>query len=154
MKLLPGAAILVWLAMMAFFGAVVAPAAFGTLDREAAGRFVSAIFPRYYVIGVVLGGLAVAACVARTLAARGRPGTWLPLALVAVMLAATLYAWLVVLPAAHAAREALHQAPPGAAPVEAAAFARLHRLSSILNGVTMLAGVLALVALAFTGGRR
>jgi hypothetical protein len=35
----------------------------------------------------------------------------------------------------------------GAASPEAIAFARLHRLSGILNGVTMLAGVLFLVVL-------
>ncbi len=64
------------------------------------------------------------------------------------MLATTLYAWLVVLPAAHAAREALRQSAtvPGAVSTEALAFARLHRLSGLLNGAVMLAGVLALAA--------
>jgi hypothetical protein len=148
MRLLPAAAVLVWLAMMAFFAAVVAPAAFATLDREAAGRFVSAIFPRSYAVGAALGGLALAAFVARTLSGRGRPGDWLPLLLLLVMLAATLYAWLVVLPAAHAAREALRTAAPASASSgPAMAFARLHRLSGILNGVTMLTGVLVLIAL-------
>jgi hypothetical protein len=147
MRLLPAAAVLVWLAMMAFFAAVVAPAAFATLDREAAGRFVSAIFPRYYGVGAALGGLALAAFVARTLSGRGRPGDWLPLLLLLVMLAATLYAWLVVLPAGHAAREALRTAAPAAASSPAMAFARFHRLSGILNGVTMLTGVLVLIAL-------
>ena len=33
MRLLAGAAVLVWLGIMAFFAGVVAPAAFGTLDR-------------------------------------------------------------------------------------------------------------------------
>ncbi len=64
------------------------------------------------------------------------------------MLATTLYAWLVVLPAAHAAREALRQTRggPGAVSTEALAFTRLHRLSGLLNGAVMLAGVLALAA--------
>jgi hypothetical protein len=64
------------------------------------------------------------------------------------MLATTLYAWLVVLPAAHAAREALRQSGPalGALSTEALAFARLHRLSGLLNGAAMLAGVLFLAA--------
>jgi uncharacterized membrane protein len=147
MRLLPVAAVLVWLGVMAFFAGIVAPAAFATLDREAAGRFVSAVFPRYYLLGTVLGGLAVASLGAPALLGRGRSGEWLPLLLVAVMLAATLYAWLVVLPSAHAAREALRQtgATMGAASPEAMAFARLHRLSGILNGVTMLAGALFLV---------
>ncbi len=146
MRLLAGATILLWLGVMAFFGAVVAPAAFTTLDREAAGRFVSAVFPRYYAIGALLGGIALVALLVRMVRAPG--GGWLSLALVAVMLACTLYAWLVVLPAAHAAREAVHRAPPAAGTVssESMAFARLHRLSSVLNGVSLLAGVLGLVA--------
>ena len=149
MRLLSAGAVLLWLGVMAFFAGVVAPAAFTSLDREAAGRFVSAVFPRYSALGATLGGLALAALVARALLGRGRPGDWLPLLLVVVMLAAALYAWLAVLPAAHAAREAMRQAEPvgGAVSAEAMAFARLHRLSGILNGVTMLAGVLFLVVL-------
>jgi len=149
MRLLSAGAVLLWLGVMAFFAGIVAPAAFTTLDREAAGRFVSAVFPRYYALGAALGGLALAALLARALLGRGRPGDWLPLLLVVVMLAAALYAWLAVLPAAHAAREAMRQAEPvgGVVSAEAMAFARLHRLSGILNGVTMLAGVLFLVVL-------
>lgn len=147
MKLVAAGAVLGWLSVMAFFGGIVAPAAFTTLDREAAGRFVSAVFPRYYVGGAALGAVALAALVARASTGRFRLGDGLPLLLVAVMLAATLYAWLVVLPAAHAAREAARQVAAGAASPEAMAFARLHRLSGMLNGVTMVAGVMVLVAL-------
>jgi uncharacterized membrane protein len=147
MRLLAAAAIVCWLGVMGFFAAVVAPAAFTTLDREAAGRFVAAVFPRYYAVGAGLGALALLALLTRLLR-DGRAGGWLSLLLVAVMLASTLYAWLVVLPAAHAAREALRQAAPaaGAVSTESLAFTRLHRLSSVLNGVSMLAGVLGLVA--------
>ncbi|HEY7041352.1 MAG TPA: DUF4149 domain-containing protein [Methylomirabilota bacterium] len=137
-------AVLGWLSVMVFFAGIVAPAAFTTLDREAAGRFVSAVFPRYYLGGAALGAVALAALVARAGLDRFRLGSWLPLLLVAVMLGATLYAWLVVLPAAH---EAARQAVAGATSPEAMAFARLHRLSGMLNGVTMIAGVLVLVVL-------
>lgn len=148
MKLLPAAAVLFWLGVMAFFAFVVAPAAFGALDREAAGRFVSAVFPRYYAVGTALGTLALAGLLGRGMPAGWSGRGWLPLLLLLVMLAATLYAWLVVLPATHAAREALRQVGPAATAVsaEALAFARLHRLSSVLNGSAMLAGALFLVA--------
>jgi hypothetical protein len=146
MRLLPGAAVLAWLAIMAFFAGVVAPAAFGALDREAAGRFVSAVFPRYYLVGVALGAVALIALTSRAVLGARRPTDWLLLLLVGVMLATTLYAWRVVLPAAHSAREALRQSAPGPGTVssEALAFARLHRLSGILNGTAMLAGALFL----------
>ena len=148
MRIMAAGAIVCWLGVMAFFGTVIAPAAFTTLDREAAGRFVSAVFPRYYAVGAGLGALALLALLARLLLRDGRAGGWLSLLLVAVMLASTLYAWLVVLPAAHAAREALHQtgAATGAVSTESLVFTRLHRLSSVLNGVSLLAGILGLVA--------
>ena len=56
----------------------------------------------------------------------------------------TLYAWTVVLPAAQAAREAVRQAG-AAGSIEALRFARLHRVSGVLNGVVMIAGVVLLV---------
>ena len=57
--------------------------------------------------------------------------------------ALTLYAWAVVLPAAHAAREAMRPSGADTAAV-AARFARLHRLSGLLNAVVMIAGVACL----------
>lgn len=143
MRSLPGLAVSFWLGAMVFFAFFVAPAAFATLEREAAGRLVTAIFPRYYQAGVVLGILALAGCLARTLPRRGHGWDWLPLGLVVLMLALTVYAWLVILPAAHAARDAMHGAGPTSQ--EALRFARLHRLSGVLNGAVMLAGVVVLV---------
>jgi hypothetical protein len=140
MRSLAAVAVAIWLGIMACFAFVVAPVAFGALDREAAGRLVGAIFPRYYLVGAVLGALALAALIAHRVRGSGRSLDWLPLALVLLMLAFTLYAWQVVLPAAHAAREAMRRAPPAQAQVEAPGFTRLHRLSTILNGAVMIAG--------------
>lgn len=145
MRTLPGVAISVWLGAMAFFAFLVAPAAFRTLEREAAGRFVAAIFPRYYQAGVVLGVLALAGCLGRGLARGGRGLDWLAFGLVSLMVALTLYAWLVVLPAAHAAREAMRGADGGPTSQVALRFARLHRISGVLNGAVMLAGAAVLV---------
>ena len=96
----------------------------------------------------VLVWLALVALAVQAVGGPRRPAVWLPLLLVGGMLAATLYAWLVVLPAAHAAREAMRQSAPasGAVSTEALAFARLHRLSTWLNGATMLAGALFLAS--------
>ena len=132
-----------WLGAMGFFAFVVAPAAFTTLEREAAGRFVSAVFPRYYALGLALGLAALAGLGARWFGAGWRGLDWLPLGLILLMLALTLYAGAVVLPAVHVAREALRQAPMD--PAAAAGFARLHRLSGILNAIVMVSGVLLLV---------
>jgi uncharacterized membrane protein len=140
MRSVAGVAVVLWLGFMGFFAFVVAPAAFTALDRESAGRFVGAVFPRYYLVGAALALCALGALVAERLRDGGRSGDWLGGALVLAMLALTLYAWLAVLPAAHAAKQAMRLAPSGAAGVEALSFSRLHRLSTILNGVVMLAG--------------
>jgi uncharacterized membrane protein len=145
MRSVPGLAVSLWVGAMAFFALFVAPAAFSTLEREAAGRLVSVIFPRYYQVGVALGAVAVAGCVGRGLLGGWRGLDLVPLGLTTLMLGLTLYAWLVVLPAAHAAREGMHRADGGQVSPEATRFATLHRLSSALNGVVMLAGVVVLV---------
>jgi len=128
---------------MGFLAFVAAPAAFGVLEREAAGRFVGAVFPRYYALGLALGLAALFGLGLRWLGGGMRGADWLTTGLVLLMLALTLYAGAVVLPAAHAAREALRA--PAAGPPAAAAFARLHRLSATLNGVVMVSGIFVVV---------
>ena len=137
-------AVAAWLGAMGFFAFVVAPAAFSTLEREAAGRFVGAVFPRYYAVGLALGLLALFGLGARGFVSGFRVLDWLTAGAVLMMLALTLYAGAVVLPAAHAAREAMRAA--GADPSAALGFARLHRLSGILNAIVMVMGV-AVVAI-------
>ncbi|HYB41467.1 MAG TPA: DUF4149 domain-containing protein [Candidatus Methylomirabilis sp.] len=141
MRSLPGLAVALWLGAMGFFGFFVAPAAFATLEREAAGRFVNAIFPRYYLVGAALGLLALASVLARGALKGWRGRDWVAVGLVGVMLALTLYARIVVLPAAHAAREAMRGAETGAGQAESLRFARLHRVAGALNVAVMIAGV-------------
>jgi uncharacterized membrane protein len=143
MRQLTLAATAVWLGAMGFFAFVVAPAAFSALERESAGRFVSAVFPRYYAVGLALGLVALFGLGVRWLGGGWRGLDWPAAALVLLMLALTLYAGAVVLPAAHAARETLRGA--GADPAAAAGFARLHRLSSILNVIVMVSGIVVVV---------
>jgi uncharacterized membrane protein len=143
MRQLTLAAIAVWLGAMGFFAFIVAPAAFGALERDAAGRLVSAVFPRYYGIGLALGLVAAFGLGVRWMGGPWRGLDWTVAALVLLMLALTLYAGAVVLPAAHAAREAARTA--GGDPAAAMGFARLHRLSSILNVIVMLSGILVVV---------
>ena len=98
MKQLTVVAVALWLGAMGFFAFVVAPAAFSTLDREAAGRFVSAVFPKYYAVGFGLGLVALASLVVRVLGRGVRPLDWVPIGLLVLMLTLTLFAGAVVLP--------------------------------------------------------
>lgn len=121
----------VWLGAMGFFSFVAAPRVFAVLD-DRAGAVVNAIFPRYYLVGVGLGLVALAGGLfSGILTGFDWPlQAMLGLGLLAV--AATAYARWLLIPRMDAADDA--------------AFERYHRQSVALNGVAMLAVGLALVA--------
>ena len=139
--------IVCWLGAIIFFSAFVAPVVFGQLPVAEAGKVVSVIFPRYYVLGYVAGIVAVALAVYFAIA-RGARGWWSGAALLlAVALALTLYAGLVIRPRVDALRSVSEEQNPD--PARKAEFDRLHRLSVILNGDVL---ILDLLALASTAG--
>ncbi|MBI4588399.1 MAG: DUF4149 domain-containing protein [Candidatus Rokubacteria bacterium] len=144
LKILTISAVSIWLGAMAFFSLFVAPQAFSVLDRESAGRLVTAVFPRYYFFGIVLGAVGLAGVAGQILGDGGRRAPWGTLSLLLLMLILTFYAMLVLLPQIETARQAMRSAGalPGSAAPEARAFARLHLVSVVLNGVTLLAGLL------------
>lgn len=133
-----------WLGGMVFFSAIVAPIVFAQLSITDAGKVVSALFPRYYLLGYVAGGLgfilAVYLCVMRA------PRLWWAMAAVALAIALglTFYAGQVVRPQVDAIRTVAEEANPD--PARRAEFDRLHRLSVILNGAVMALNLAALLS--------
>ena len=125
---------------MLFFSGLVAPLAFSVLDRESAGRFVSAAFPRYYLFGFCFGLLAFVGVIWRFVS--GRESPWGSLVLLLLMLGISAFVLVVLLPQLQALRSAL--------PGSSLAFARRHGFSVVLNLVTILAGF----ALLFVEGFR
>ncbi len=120
-----------WLGAMIFFSFVGAPTTFDVLDDDA-GKVVNAIFPKYYEFGQILGFTAVSAAIIagseemlNSLAAL----TIGPLILVALF--ATIYANARLIPKMEEAGDE--------------GFAKYHKQSVLLNGVTMLAVAGALV---------
>lgn len=151
--------LVVWIGGIVFFSFVAAPALFGALPRDMAGRATAAIFPRYYLVGFAAGALAF---VSAALGGFLRPRSWTrllmgELLLLLLMLVLTLYAWKGILPEAARLRVAL-RAPGGdqeiSAPATAdrealaARFQVLHRRSVALNGATLALGTLALLSVA------
>lgn len=120
-----------WLGAMVFFSFVAAPRVFAVLD-DRAGDVVNDIFPRYYVFGIALGIVAGVAALAAGLRSGFDPATLAVLGAVGVAVLLTAYARWGLIPAMEAADED--------------AFERYHRRSVILNGLAMLAVVVALVA--------
>ncbi len=139
-------ALIVWLGAALFLSFVVAPAMFHTFPVVEAGRAVGALFPIYYKVGYAAGtAVLVAAVILRSMSPDR--ASWAAVAgLAAIMLAATLYAGVVVQPRAQALRPQLHDvASPPAVKEE---FDRLHRRAVQLNTVVLIGGLTVAVIVA------
>ncbi|TMA79861.1 MAG: DUF4149 domain-containing protein, partial [Deltaproteobacteria bacterium] len=90
-------ALAVWLGEIVFFSFVVAPSVFGVVP-EVAGQVVGAIFPRYYALGAGAGVIALVAAVALRGATSATRSWSAIVAMLVVMLVATLYAGRVIEP--------------------------------------------------------
>ncbi len=141
-------ALVVWLGEIVFFSFVVAPSVFGAFPKEVAGQVVGAIFPRYYAVGVVAGVIALGAAIVLRGGTSATRGWSAIVAMLVIMIAATLYAGRVVEPRARALRPQLRAEPVDAA--VRAEFDRLHRLAVQLNGTVLLLGVVSVCVAAIS----
>jgi hypothetical protein len=119
---------------MLFFAGVMAPLVFAKLPAPTAGGFIRQVFPVYYV--VMAACTALAAVLTTTIA----PADALLLAAVS---AGFLFARLVMLPRIDQARERATRGDQAAA----ARFRVVHRLSTVLNGLQLVAVTAALIRL-------
>ncbi|MFO0952218.1 MAG: DUF4149 domain-containing protein [Isosphaeraceae bacterium] len=124
-----------WLGSILFFSFGVAPIIFNVLGVESGGKFVRALFPRYYAWGAVSGAVALPSTVAVPLCYPEMRGLWVALQSLLIIAGILLmfYAGNTLTPAINAARD---EGPAGEA-----RFDRLHRRSVRLNAVTLLLGV-------------
>ena len=142
-----------WARRFSFWNDQPAPAAFGTLERPAAARFVSAVMPRYHWAALALGLVAVVGLLARRDPASA---VWLgraPLLLVGLMLALTAVSLFLLLPEMEGLRDtalAARAAGRVEAP-EVSRFGRLHALSSLAGMTVLAAGAVVLVLEAIRG---
>jgi len=132
-------ALIVWVGEVVFFSFVVAPSIFGAFPKVDAGRAVGAIFPTYYRLGYACGGVLLVTSALLAVSAAARTWWGVNTGLAAVMLAATLYAGVVIQPRAGELRPQIHAAtvPPSVTDE----FNRLHRLAVQLNGAVLLCGL-------------
>lgn len=140
-----------WVGGIAFFSFGVAPIIFRVLGPEAGGKFVRALFPRYYAWVATAGAIALPAVVCGPLTyetLRG-PAVGVQALLVLVGTLIMLYCGNSLTPAINRARDA--------GPDQARRFDALHKRSVLLNGVVLVIGVGLLVFFAIrqvpaTGG--
>jgi hypothetical protein len=135
-------ALTAWVGSLLFFSFGVAPIIFKVLGAEAGGRFVRALFPRYYLWGAIAGAVALPAYLGVPLSFpefRGPHVAVEALGIVAGTLI-MLYGGNSLVPAINAARDA--------GPAGQDRFNRLHRRSVRLNALVMVLGLALLVAFA------
>jgi hypothetical protein len=135
-----------WLGGIIFFSFFTAPMIFTRLPITEAGKVISAIFPRYYALGYVGGIVSLALSVYFTSMRHSRIWWAVATLSLAVALAITLYAGMVIRPQVDSIRTVAEEATPD--PAQKAEFDRLHRLSVILNGAVLLLNLAALAATA------
>jgi hypothetical protein len=140
-------AVACWLGSVVFFSFFTAPIVFTRLPIAEAGKVVGGIFPLYYALGYGAGAIAVASAIYFA-TARG-PRLWWGAAAfaLAIALALTLYAGVVVRPRVDQIRTVAEEQNPD--PARKAEFDHLHHLSVVLNGAVL---ILNLAALAATAG--
>jgi hypothetical protein len=141
-------ALTAWVGSILFFSFGVAPILFPVLGAESGGKFVRALFPRYYLWGAICGAVALPAFVAGPLCFpeyRGPRVGVQALALLGCTLI-MLYAGNALVPQINRARD---EGPAGHE-----RFVRLHRRSVGLNALVLVVGLGLLVAFASRSGPR
>ena len=143
-------ALALWVGAIVFFSAVVAPGIFAALDRPAAGKLLSQLFPRYYQAGALCGAVALVVLLLLFLFDSGsRTLRFFQMALVLIMLGGTLVAGWMLEPRIHQLRGERASAPSKVQREEAERqFQRLHARSVQLNLGVLALGVAALATLA------
>lgn len=139
-------ALSLWLGALVTVSFLVAPAVFQAVPSETAGTVMGQVFPRYYGFTTAMGvvGLVVAVWMWRR--SEGARLWRVVVPVLGVMLAATVYAGVVVSPRARALRPLLHQ--DGVDPTVRAEFDALHRRAVQLNGLVLLLGLATVVGTA------
>ncbi len=140
-------ALVCWLGSIIFFSFFTAPVVFTVLARPDAGKVVSVIFPRYYILGYVAGGIAFIIAIYLLALGRGPRVWWLASTVtIALALGCTIYAGGVVRPRVDAIRGVSEEANPD--PATKAEFDHLHHTSVMLNGAVLLLDLVALLGTA------
>ena len=128
-------ALVMWIGAIIFFSFFTAPVVFKQLERKQAGELIGAIFPRYYKLQYVCGGLMLISLA--TLQGGALNPNWLFLA---IMIGCALYAGQVVNPEARKLKEQIAEAGGNDEALEAR-FKSLHSMSVKLNSAVLVMGL-------------
>ena len=118
----------IWVGSIIFFSAIIAPTVFKVLDEKSAGLFLRAFFPKYYIFGLIIGGLSLVLIFLLNI-----PVNTMLLALLIVMIALTVTGKLMI-PVINTARDM--------GETGASRFKKLHTMSVMLNVLTLVVGLI------------
>ena len=118
----------IWVGSIIFFSAIIAPTVFKVLDEKSAGLFLRAFFPKYYIFGLIMGLLSLVLIFLLSI-----PANTMLLALLLVMIALTVISKLMI-PVINTARDMGEAGAPR--------FKKLHTVSVMLNGLTLIVGLI------------
>ncbi|MFI5460323.1 MAG: DUF4149 domain-containing protein [Isosphaerales bacterium] len=135
-------ALAAWVGSSLFFSFGLAPIIFKVLGAETGGKFVRAVFPRYYLWGAISGSVALPAFVAGPLCYHEYRGT-----MVGVQALAIISGILIMLYGGNSLTPAINQAREGG-PSSHERCERLHRRAVRLNVIVMFVGLSLLVGFA------
>jgi hypothetical protein len=144
--------LVIWIGGLLFFGAVVAPVAFGSVmpmfpdpatGIHIAGTIVRVSLMRLHDIGICCGVILVLLCIVERLARMTRRSIGPQLVLLAAMLGLTAYSQFSIIPRMDTLRMQVGTAldNPAATNPAKVDFNRLHHLSTNLEGVVLLCGL-------------
>lgn len=141
-----------WVGAMGFFTLIAAPALFNGLPRDQAARAVGVIFPKYYLMGYTASLVIFVASLLRSrrpsylagYTVRKAPSRW-PVVAATVMLAATFYAGLVLLPKAQHLMTQIPTFDTDQITPARAEFQRVHGMTWVLNLVVLALATIMLI---------
>ncbi|MGB7292711.1 MAG: DUF4149 domain-containing protein [Thermodesulfobacteriota bacterium] len=142
-----------WLGSIFFFSFIAARSAFKILPREMAGDLVADIFPKYYLVAYVCGGVALLTTMINWVSGYTTSGVvyTLRIAILFIMLGLSVYAGTIITPNAHELRIEMRTLPkdvPRYIEVQRN-FSFLHKRSAIINSLIFLLGVAIVVLTAY-----
>jgi len=134
--------IVVWIGSIVFFSFIGAPAIFRTLDRQAAGDVVGAIFPKYFMLWQVCSVLSILTLLHVGFVTGFSSSVKVGLVILALMGGITAYSSLVNGPQAREVKTQIRTETDEVKKEELKKkFGRLHGISMVLNIATLILGL-------------
>ncbi len=134
-----------WIGSIFFFSLIAGPSIFKVLPRETAGNVVTDIFPKYYMIAYICGGIAIITSILSWVTASPSSGTsyLLRIIILAVMLGLATYAGTIIRPQALEVRSEMRSLAEDSPRYQEVSkrFSSIHKQSVIVNSTVFLLGI-------------